>query len=41
MPTLRKGISDMATAMAVYLLSVAAINFAKAYRIIKKTNHKG
>ncbi|WP_267956173.1 hypothetical protein [Levilactobacillus brevis] len=41
MPTLRKGISTMATAMVVLVLSVAAINFARAYRTIKKTNHKG
>ncbi|KIR09423.1 hypothetical protein RA16_03180 [Levilactobacillus brevis] len=37
MPTLRKGISTMATAMVVLVLSVAAINFARAYRIKKLT----
>lgn len=28
-------------AVAVYILSVAGINFAKAYVEIKKANHKG
>ena len=28
-------------AVAVYVLSIAGINFAKAYVEIKKANHKG